>query len=288
MNYKTVSSEAIIAKIHRDLKPRDASWEIDAIEWIGEAMEFIGYFTGFELKEQVVRVSDHRAMLPPNLYELLGVRVGKYRIPCEDAMGSFDLGTVRDVIFKTTEFSGDYSFSQLTVIPNHYYYVQPNYLKTSFRNGGVRLQFLAFPVDCNGYPEVPDNIVVKQALEWYILRQMIMGGYEHKFIDWRTADENWKRYCVSAQNDLAFPSVDRMENFMDRWVRLIPDIQKPLDRRQEILESTNRDASHIGMPGIVKPITFKDNYWKTDNIHGGMAEFIEGFESNFDETEITG
>lgn len=288
MNYKTVSSKALVAKIYRDLKPKDSSWELDAIEWIGEAMEFIGYFTGFELKEEVVRVKDFKAHLPAPLYELIGVRVGRFKLPMEDPVESFNLGAVKDIIFRTTDFSGDYGFSQLTVLTNHYYYLQPNYLKTSFRNGGVRLQYLAFPVDDCGYPEVPDNVVVKQAIEWYILRQMILGGYDHKFIDWQTADYNWKKYCVSAQNDLAFPSTDKMDSFIERWVRLIPDIQRTGLRHPSIVETTDQDKAEVGLPGNVGVITFKDNYWQTDGVHGGVREFIEGFEGIYDDTEISG
>ena len=39
--YKTISSQEIIRKVMRDLKPEDANWIDDAIEWIGEALEHI-------------------------------------------------------------------------------------------------------------------------------------------------------------------------------------------------------------------------------------------------------
>lgn len=227
MNYKTQSSQVVLSKIYRDLKPKDSSWEVDAIEWIGEALEFIGYFSGFELKEKQVRVHDHRAILPPELYTLLLVKVGNLKLREENGIDPLSFGRTAEIVYRTnlTNTGGDYSFQQLTIYPNEYYYLEPNYIKTSFGSGMVRLIYLGFPVDDCGYPMIPDNIVVKQAIEWYIIRQMILGGYEHRFLTWDVADINWKHYCVAAGNDLAYPSIERMEDFKDKWVRMIPYIK---------------------------------------------------------------
>ena len=40
--YKTTSSQVIIRKIFRDLRPDKDHWIDDAVEWIGEALEHIG------------------------------------------------------------------------------------------------------------------------------------------------------------------------------------------------------------------------------------------------------
>lgn len=227
MNYKIVSSKTVIAKIYRDLKPKDSSWEIDALEWIGEAMEFIGYFSGFILKDTDLRVSGFKATLPSDFYTLIAVKVGDFKLKEENGIDPVVHGRLSEIVYQTSlsSLDGDFSFKSLQIYPNEYYYLEPNYIKTSFSAGQVKLVYLAFPVDECGYPLIPDNIVVKQAIEWYILRQMILGGYDHKFITWDIADFNWKKYCVSSGNDLAYPSIERMEDFKDKWVRLIPYIK---------------------------------------------------------------
>ena len=40
--YKTISSQALIRKVLRDLRPTNTNWLDDAVEWIGEALEHIG------------------------------------------------------------------------------------------------------------------------------------------------------------------------------------------------------------------------------------------------------
>ena len=54
---------------------------------------------------------------------------------------------------------------------------------------------------------VPDNIYVKQALEWYIIRQMMMGGYVPRLqLASRTQSGDT---TASAGNDMMYPSIDK-------------------------------------------------------------------------------
>ncbi|HAH23875.1 MAG TPA: hypothetical protein DCL77_08970 [Prolixibacteraceae bacterium] len=224
MNYNTISSQAVIAKIYRDLKPRDSAWEVDAIEWIGEALEFIGGFYGLELKEMTKRVVNFRADLPPSLFELVAVKSGDRKLPYEGkTLQTFS--RYKDYIFRTDPTAKDFGFTQVTESTDAYYFLQPGYIKTSFEQGTIRIQYLAFPVDSQGYPEVPDNIYVTTALWWYIVRQMLMGGYESNIFRWETADYNWKKYCVSAGNDMMMPNPERMEAFKEKWIRLLPFVK---------------------------------------------------------------
>jgi hypothetical protein len=73
MVYKNISSKAVLAKIYRDFKPGYSGWEADAIEWIGEALDYIGCCSGFEMHSEDAQVKNHRAALPANFYTLRGV-----------------------------------------------------------------------------------------------------------------------------------------------------------------------------------------------------------------------
>jgi len=66
--YKTTSSQVIIRKVMRDLKPSGDNWIEDAIEWIGEALEHIGASTQLETKRCVLTISEFKAILPSDLY----------------------------------------------------------------------------------------------------------------------------------------------------------------------------------------------------------------------------
>lgn len=73
MNYKFISTKEVIGKVFRDLKPKDTSWTMDAVEWIGEALDFIGYHGAFEKKVDTLTVANHRAQFPCDLYQLIQV-----------------------------------------------------------------------------------------------------------------------------------------------------------------------------------------------------------------------
>ena len=108
------------------------------------------------------------------------------------------------------------------------YIIDHEYLKTSFPTGTVCLSYMAFPVDDECYPLVPDSISYKEAMFWYVYRQMLLGNYDQPSnkIDYQFADQKWKYYCSQARNESVFPDIDRMESFMNQWVRLIPDINR--------------------------------------------------------------
>ena len=73
--YKTISSQAIIRKVFRDLRPENDNWIDDAIEWIGEALEHIGASTQLVQKQCVLDVVDHKVLLPSDLYYINMVAV---------------------------------------------------------------------------------------------------------------------------------------------------------------------------------------------------------------------
>ena len=108
------------------------------------------------------------------------------------------------------------------------YVVDGDYIKTSFQDGFICLSYTAFPTDEDCYPMVPDNISYKEAMFWYIYKQMLLGGYIPSMngIGYDFADNKWKYYCTQARNAANYPSIDKYESFMNQWVRLIPNLNR--------------------------------------------------------------
>lgn len=235
MIYKTVSAKTVIAKMFRDLKPHNQDWVADAMEWMGEALEFIGYHAGFDKKHAALKVKDFRCGLPSDFHEPLVISYmgeplrysGDVRLFNANRDDS-DRVSVSTASFQTNPrerdgyLDGDFRQTSTRSGSEDFYSLKPNYLITSFEKGDIELYYLSFLVDEDGFPMIPDNVYYKQALQWYILRQMLMGGYQHPQFDYQFCDAKWGQYCVSAQNDAAFPSVDKVQNFMEGWLRLSP------------------------------------------------------------------
>ena len=81
LNSKTISAKYVIRKVFRDLKPNDDNWIDDAIEWIGEALEHIGVSGQLCRKDCVLKIVDHKAVLPADLYYINQVAVNNTIAP---------------------------------------------------------------------------------------------------------------------------------------------------------------------------------------------------------------
>lgn len=107
------------------------------------------------------------------------------------------------------------------------YLIENDYIKTNFPEGMVCIGYKAMPTDPDCYPLVPDDISYREAMFWYIYKKMLLGGMKKdNGIQYDFAETQWKYYCTQARNAAVFPDIDRMENFMNQWVRLIPNINR--------------------------------------------------------------
>ena len=289
----------------RDLNPMGGDWLHDAIEWMGEALEHIGASAQLETKVCTLKVDNHKAMLPPDLYVINQVGMSNhinagqvsseireltrqvdrltetYKSAKQDISdkitqsvdGTFDSDLTADDIkkYSNTSKTGDHKLNEINarivvlentliggetmpnVSPIKYctsnfpkgahcddcvnenatsqecYMVESDYVKTSFSSGMLCLGYKAMPTDADCYPLVPDDVSFKEAMFWYIYKKMLLGGtidVNKNGIQYQYADQQWKFYCSQARNAAVFPDIDRMESFMNQWVRLIPNINR--------------------------------------------------------------
>ena len=122
------------------------------------------------------------------------------------------------------------------------YIVNCGMMQTSFVTGQVCISYMAFPTDENCWPMVPDDISYREAMFWYIVKQMTLGGaiLPNNRINYEFADMKWQNYCTQARNAANYPDIDRYQNFMDQWVRMTPDV----NRDQSFFQGLN-DREHF-------------------------------------------
>jgi hypothetical protein len=241
MIYNLVSSKRLLSKLYRDLKPKNTSFEADAIEWIGEALSFIGYQAGFIKRKITLTSKDYRVPFPKDFYTLIAVYYEDNKLPysgdivnAEPYLDEAIYISAKTEVLETTNTTVTRYGSRLyntNSTDYNYYTINPGYIQTSFETGDIDVVYNAWPTDSEGLPLIPDSPYYFQAIEWYIMRQMIFQGHEfsNKEFSFSFVDAQWKHYCVSAGNDAAFPSPDKVARFMDMWVHLIPDINVDFD-----------------------------------------------------------
>ena len=264
--YKTISSKVIVRKVFRDINPNTDNWVDDAIEWIGEALEHIGSAPQLIKKTCVLTMKDYKAALPNDLFYINQVALNETEegVIISQQMDTL-LELIDDIVngTRTSNYTLNEINSRLQVLENQLgesdnmsilnkcqtnfpktadcpdcindnnlpfrcYYVEADKIKTSFSTGKVCLSYMAFPIDDECFPLVPDDISFKEAMFWYIYKKMLLGNMapSQNGIGYEFAEMQWKYYCTQARNAANFPDIDGYESFMDQWVRLIPNINR--------------------------------------------------------------
>jgi len=110
---------------------------------------------------------------------------------------------------------------------NATYKVQGNMIQTSMECMFIKLHYLSLPTDEEGFLMVPDVEEYKQALGFYVLRQLVGAGCKHPIWNgppgWQFFDAQWEKYAARALGKIKYPTIDRMEKLRTGFAeRLIP------------------------------------------------------------------
>lgn len=227
MVYREVSSKAIIAKIFRDVKPPDANWVTDAIEWIGEALDEIGAGAQLIDKEtspgfgypEYLKIVNHKGILPCDLYTITQVTHNNRPIYPKTSSYStqkYDYDNYGNIILTTDKNASLKEF----------YDIKGNYIVTGFSDSAVNILYKGFSVDEDGFPMVPDMIEFKRALTWYVRMMLVSSGYEDKVFTYEKLEERFWQSCANARNQANQLDVGNAENFLNQWVRMIPSLDR--------------------------------------------------------------
>ena len=260
--YRQISSKAIIRKVMRDIKPNNANWIDDAVEWIGEALDHIGASAQLVQKQRALTIKDHKVLMPTDLYYINQVAtsggIGATRDSELDTLTT-QVRALKDVIkdYNTTlendvannsanitnadlaKYDTQYKsnvtelrelISRITVLENIYFGSSANLTPLSYGASTFHAS-----MHCDGC--INEFSISKEAMFWYIFKQLLLGGYDKPTnkIDYAFADQKWQTYCTQARNSATFPSIDKYASFMDQWVRLVPDI----NRHETFFETLN-------------------------------------------------
>jgi hypothetical protein len=230
-SYRTVSVGTVIAKLYRDFNFEDHNFVVDAVEWAGEAIEHIGSYNQLEKKELVLEASDFKVAIPADLFYLQqifyapgeGITTDNFKNMPKYPLVK-DTSTMHKGIHSS--ISGD-----IPILTEHSYVYTPGFWHFSFETGVVGISYMAISLDENGYPTIPDDISYKEAITWYILNRMILGGYKHidPSITFESTRMLWMNYCTQARNKMMIQDIGDLERFKNNWVRLVNNVDRSIN-----------------------------------------------------------
>lgn len=288
MIYNAVSTKAIIGKVYRDLGLEDPSFELDAIEWMGEALDWIGAGIQMTDKEVWEVVTNHTATLPSDLEYLTGVWFvndaplknnwqskefpydlnaiedkQKYKLERSDEQLHEGIGGDSTNLQNSTFYDGeDYttSFQDLQGSGSgestnfigydspESYHLNGNELKTTFDRGLVLVAYRGLPLDEDGYPLVPDDVAYKEALFWYIAKKLSIVRQDQVPFDYKLAEQKWLKRCTQARNRANMPDLDEYEKFLQSWTKMV-ETERFNKTRFFQGQSDPRDGKDLGPTG---------------------------------------
>jgi hypothetical protein len=203
----SISIKEVISKIVRDLGQTDQVPYQDYVEWIAEALQFIGGYEQYEVKTKTISIEDYTGTLPCDHYK------PTYNKQYTDGL--------------------EYRLELGKIICN-------------VRCCDIEYEYLAIPTDCDGYPKVPDDISYTTACRWYVMSMLALRGeLNNKEFNYEYCRRQWDKYCGQARAQANMPSVDAMQRMTNQRFKLVPDMNQyyKLFRdlgKQELLDREKR------------------------------------------------
>ncbi len=98
-----------------------------------------------------------------------------------------------------------------------YYNINENFIQTSFTGEEIGIIYRAFQLDEKGFPMIIDTYKYREAVKWFLFRNLFIQGYKHPVITFPYADTKWEEFRFKASNEQKMPSADMLERFHNRW-----------------------------------------------------------------------
>ena len=248
LNGKYVKIDRIIEGVFRDYGwTHEVEW-INIAEWLGEFMDLVASPSQYisrntDGNEEIgnpcpIIIKDYRGKLPNDMLYIVQARDSKSKAPMRHTTDNFHKGAekaeanipdstsslpIDSPLIEPQSALKDNCATTLT------YSVNDCYIFTNFKEGNVDLSYMAFPVDLDGMPMIPDDIKYIQGAKAYVAEKIgqklwIQGKMTADKFQYLQTQRDW--YMGAATTAAAMPSVDQMESWKNAFVRLIPNLHQ--------------------------------------------------------------
>ena len=249
LNGKNISLKDVVWTFYRDTGLQDTVSLGDLSEWGTEALQFINYPDQWE--KVVTRyksnpdldITNYKAKIPCDLVHLVAVSVDGYAAtPSTNSFHQLLDGACCGVnefgsLLTDGTFVDNFGNTFLTTFGTKYgsapltYELNNDWLTLSIKKGKVCIAYLRFPVDCDGFPMIPDNNSYKEAVKRFMMMKVDYLKWRQNPSDrgfkdlYEHSEQQWNWYCGQAQNQGKMPDLGKMENIKNMLLRLRPNIK---------------------------------------------------------------
>lgn len=211
MIYQLESINIVIGKIVRDLGlgDKEIPWQ-DVVEWVAEGLKEIEVYYQLTHKQNTIDIEEYKGELPCDFYamvRIMGTSESQEGIDNNDYLIGDSDTTVNDTAFTTNDYK-----------------INHNIITVGFVEGTVTIQYLAFPVDTEGFPMIPDNVEFRRALFWKVAFQLGIQGHTFKnqlMNNLEYTGKKWGHAKISARAEGMMPDPMMYERLKNNWMRLV-------------------------------------------------------------------
>jgi hypothetical protein len=241
LNSKYVSLESIIEEVYINQGYQTIDWA-EAAHHVGRAMEkltspelYVDKITnGTEFNVEPLLIEGYKALLPRDLVYIKGVRDYNTKITFVENTDLHYLnptGVVHPTNSVDPELSGS-GATQFTPTVNASrfkaaYKLNDDYIFTNIDGVELEISYVAMPTDSRGLPLIPDNGIVKEALQAYLTERLDWKSFRKGEINqqvYQMSRQNSHFAMAAAATNIATPSMDKMQAIQNAWMRMLPNL----------------------------------------------------------------
>jgi len=175
--------------------------------WAELAEKDIGSWAQYEIKRDVIPVTNCTACLPADAVFVQIALLGDHGTDCENLMNrwcntmnsSTNYGTINNTFFVVDVGSQDENGRTWGTLP---YAIQNNKLVFDRNLDGqsITIQYLRFKKDCDGFMEVGENHI--NAIKWFIIFKYYFRDRKKNSLEYgqmKMAKDEWERECAHSR-----------------------------------------------------------------------------------------
>lgn len=208
INY--ISIKTTIGRFIKEYGLEDTSYVEDIPQMVEDAMNIIGISNYYVYKHRLVPVQQYKASIPCDIENLYGIWVAN-----DLCSTNTNNNNLKRLFIRNSPLLG--KGFQTTQHESAYGSINGRFIHTSFDTGQIYIVYTGIPLDCEGYPLVPKDAKLNEALQYYFIYRMSLSGYKHPVIDFKTAYDMWNRLYPAAGNSINWMDLQDYQDFTELW-----------------------------------------------------------------------
>ncbi len=211
INY--ISIKTTIGRFIKEFGLEDTSYVEDIPQWVEDAINIIGISNYYIYKHKLVKVQNHKAQIPCDIENLYGIWVAN------DFCDNTNNNNLKRLFIRNSPLLG--TAIKTAKHDSAYASINGRYIHTSFETGNIYIAYTGIPLDCEGFPLVPKDAKLNEALQYYFIYRMSLSGFKHPIIDFKTAYQMWQQTYPAAGNSINWMDLQDYQDFTELWTNTL-------------------------------------------------------------------